>query len=91
MEDFSVKFAAYLEATAHKIRSMTVDKVAGVADKVALGIPLIAMALLSAAFLVLTIHGALAVPLGSGGASGTLAGLFFVVGLLVWRTRKSEK
>lgn len=87
MDEFAARFADLLENTATKIRRLTADRAATAVRGVALGLPAAVLGILAIVFLFMTIHGALAIPLGSGGAFGVLAGLFLLGGWLVWRKR----
>ena len=90
MQDFPARFADLLETVASKFRAMTVDRVTKAMTMVAMGIPVLVLALLAVIFLFMTIHGALAVPLGSAAGFGVMAGLFAIGGWLLWRKRTSS-
>jgi uncharacterized membrane protein len=87
MEDLPRRLAELLEMIATRIRSMTIDRVARVVTTVSLALPLAMFALLAVIFLFLTVHRALAIPLTTAGAHGTIAGLFGIGGALLWRKR----
>ena len=90
MEDFPVKLAAFLESTATKVRSLTVDRAAKAIRLTTLGLIAAAFGLMAVVFLFLTIYGALEIPLGAWGAYGVLAGLFVIAGGLLWAKRNKE-
>ncbi len=87
MEDLATRFADLLESTALKVRSMTVDRARKGITIAALAIPTVVFALFAVVFLFMTIHSALAIPLGQWGAYAVEAGLFLVAGVLVWAKR----
>lgn len=91
MTEFAARFADLLEATADKVRSMTVDRAARAVRIAMLGLPLLTLVLLAVVFLFMTVHGALAVPLGAGGAHSVLAGLFLVIGWFVWTKQAKDR
>ncbi len=92
MDDWPAKFADLLEAVATRIRAMTVDRVARVITIASLALPLLVLLALAVVFFFMTLHGALAIPLGSSGGFGVIGGLFAVAGAFVWtrRIRSSE-
>lgn len=90
MEDLPRRLAELLETVATRIRSLTIDRVARGVTVAALAIPLSAFALLAVIFLLMTIYGALAIPLTDAGAYGVLAGLFGIGGALLWRKRSQN-
>lgn len=90
MDDFPVKLAAFLESTATKVRSLTVDRAAKAIRLTTLGIIAAAFAFMALIFLSLTIYGALEIPLGEWGAYAVLAGLFIVAGVLLWAKRNKD-
>ena len=87
MDEFATRFADLLENTATRIRALTADRAATAIRAIALGLPAAVLGVMAIVFLFMTIHGALAIPLGSGGAFGVLAGVFLLAGWLVWRKR----
>ncbi len=90
MDDFPVKLAAFLETTANKIRSLTVDKAAKAVRLTTLGLIALTLALMALIFLFLTIYGALEIPLGEWGALAVLAGLFALGGAFMWLKRSKD-
>lgn len=90
MEDFPSKLAGLLESTAAKARALTVDRASNVIRLSTLGIIAAAFAFMAVVFLMLTVYGALEIPLRAFGAYGVLAGLFVVGGVLLWAKRPKE-
>lgn len=87
MEDLATRFADLLESTAQKIRALTVDRARTGITIAALAIPALVFAVFIVVFLFMTIHSALAIPLGQWGAYAVEAGVFLIVGVLVWIKR----
>ena len=90
MENFATRFADLLESTAIKARSLTVDRAANAIRIVTLAIPAIVFGLLAIVFLFMTIHEALAIPLGSAAAHAIIAGLFAIGGAFLWSKRDPQ-
>ena len=90
MDDYPRRLADLLESLATRVRSVTVDRVDRVFVLVAFALPALVLALLAVVFLFLTIHGALAVPLGDAGAFAVMGGLFAVAGAFTWRMRSPK-
>ena len=90
MENFATRFADLLESTAIKARSLTVDRAANVIRIVTLVFPTIVFGLLAVIFLFMTIHEALAIPLGSAAAHAIIAGLFAIGGAFLWSKRDQQ-
>jgi hypothetical protein len=88
MEEFATQFADLLERTATRVRELTADRAANVIRIVSLGLPVLVLGVVAIVFLFMAIHGALAIPLGSAGAFGVMAGVFVVAGAFVWRKRR---
>jgi hypothetical protein len=89
MEDFATRFADLLEMVATRVRSLTVDRVNRWIRVSSLGMVAAALAFMATVFLVLTIFGALAIPLGNDGAFGVLGALALIGGIILW-SRKSK-
>ena len=87
MDDFPTKIADFLEDTAQKIRSMTVDRVRGVAKWTALGLILGALATLIVLFLVIGIFRLLGELIGVRTTYAAVGGLFVIVGAFLWSMR----
>lgn len=90
MDDFPAKLAAFLETTAIKVRSLTVDKAAKAVRLTTLGLIALTLGLMAVIFLFLTIYGSLEIPLGEWGAFAVLAGLFAVGGVFMWVKRSKD-
>ena len=90
MPEFATKLADFLESIAVKARALTVDRANRAIVIAGLGLPITVLVLLAVVFLFMTIHGALAVPLGDAAAFGIMAGLFAAAGALVWGRRNKE-
>jgi heme A synthase len=91
MENFATRFADLLEDTATKIRALTVDRVEKGVRVAALALPTVVFGLLAVIFLFMTLHAALAVPLGSAAAHAIIAGLFAVGAALLWAKRTQDE
>ncbi len=87
MEELAAKFADFVESIANKIRELTVDRVARGIRITGLGILAATLAFSSLLFLLLTIFGALEIPLTTAGAYGVLAAIFLGGGLYLWMKR----
>ncbi|HEY5650982.1 MAG TPA: hypothetical protein VIW46_06000 [Acidimicrobiia bacterium] len=90
MENFATRFADLLESTAIKARALTVDRASNAIRIVTLVFPTIVFALLAIIFLFMTIHKALAIPLGSAAAFAIIAGLFAIGGVFLWSKRDPQ-
>ena len=91
MENFATRFADLLESTALKARALTVDRAARTIRNVALAIPAAVLGLMAIVFLFMTLHRALAIPLGSAAAHAIIAGLFAIGGAFLWAKREAEE
>lgn len=87
MEELAAKFADFVESIALKIRELTVDRVARGIRLTGLGILVATLAFSTVLFLVLTIFGALEIPLTTAGAYGVLAAILMGAGLYLWMKR----
>ncbi len=87
MEDFPARFAALLESVATRVRALTTDRVAKWIRVSSLGLVAATLGMMAILFLLLTIYGALAIPLGPDGAFGVLGALFLVAGVVLWVKR----
>jgi hypothetical protein len=90
MDEFPTRFAALLESVAGKVRGLTVDRVAKVIKVGSLGLVVTTLGILALIFLLLAIHGALAIPLGDDGAYGLMALALLVGGIIMWSKRTKE-
>lgn len=88
MEDLPVRLADFLETTAHRVRTLTVDRVAYWSKMAALGIVVATLGLVALIFLLIGIF-RLLVSTGIGVMTtyAILAGLFLVVGMFFWLRR----
>ncbi|MCP3994905.1 MAG: hypothetical protein GY722_07555 [bacterium] len=87
MNDFPTQIADFLEDTANKIRSMTVDRLANAAKWTGVGIVATLLGLILAIFLTVGLVRLLAGFVGMQWAYTIIGGLFVVVGLFLWRFR----
>jgi len=87
VEDFPTRFADFLESIAIRVRSMTVDRIARAVRLSALGIVAAALGIMALMFLLLTMYGALAIPLGPDGAFAVLGGVALIGGAVLWSRR----
>lgn len=87
MEDLPRRYADLLEGIATEVRSLTVDRVHKAITVASLALPLVVLAILAVIFLFMTIHLALAIPLGDAGAYGVMGGVFVAAGAFAWRKR----
>lgn len=90
MDDLPAKLAGFLEEITGRIRALTIDRAAKVIRLTTLGVVAAAFALMALVFLSLTVYQALEIPLEPWGAYATLAGLFVVVGVLMWSMRNKD-
>jgi hypothetical protein len=88
MDDFPSKIADFLEQTASKVRSMTVDRIALAVRWTAAGVVLALMAFLLILFLVIGIFRLLGELIGVEFAYAVLGGLFLIVGVFLLSQRK---
>lgn len=87
MNDFPSQIADLLETTANKVRSMTVDRVAGWAKWTGVGIFAALLGLVLTIFLVVGLVRLLAGLVGMQWSYTIIGGLFVVVGAFLWRLR----
>lgn len=90
MDDFPAKLADFLDSTATKVRSLTVDRAERAVRLTALGIVAATLGFLAIVFIFLTIFGALEIPLTEWGAFAVLGGLFAVGGAFLWANRSKD-
>ena len=90
MDDFPTKIADFLEATATRVRSLTVDRVRGLVKWTALGFVLAVLGLLATIFLVVGLFRIVGELIGGVRiAYGAFGGLFVLVGVFLWSRRVS--
>jgi hypothetical protein len=87
MEEYAARFAEFLEQIAIRIRSLTVDRVARGIRLTGLGILAATLGLTAVLFLLLTIFGALEIPLTTAGAFAVVGALLIGVGGYLWMKR----
>ncbi len=87
MNDFPTQIADFLEETAGKIRSMTVDRLASAAKWTGVGIVAAMLGFVLFIFLVVGLVRLLAGLVGMQWAYTIIGGLFVVVGMFLWRLR----
>ncbi len=87
MDDFPAKIADLLESVATRVRSMTVDRLAGAARWTAVGLVLATMGLLAALFLVFGLFRLIGELIGFELTYAVLGGLFLIAGMLLWSKR----
>ena len=87
MNDYPTQIADLLESFANRIRSMTVDRVAGWAKWTGVGIVAALLGLVLAIFLTVGLVRLLAGLVGMQWAYTIIGGLFVVLGMFLWRLR----
>ena len=87
MNDFPTQIDDFLEDTANKIRSLTVDRLAEAAKWTGVGIVAAVLGTVLVIFLVVGLVRLLAGLVGMEWAYTILGGLFVVVGMFLWRLR----
>jgi hypothetical protein len=87
MEEYAARFAEFLEQIAIRIRSLTVDRVARGIRLTGLGILAATLGFTALLFLLLTIFGALEIPLTTAGAFAVVGALLIGVGGYLWMKR----
>jgi hypothetical protein len=87
MDDFPTKIADFLEETATKVRSMTVDRLASAAKWTGVGIVAALLGFVLLIFLVVGLVRLLEGLVGMQWAYTIIGGLFVVVGMFLWRLR----
>lgn len=87
MSDYPSQIADMLEDVANKVRSMTVDRVAGWAKWAGAGIFAAFLGLVLAIFMTVGLVRLLAGLVGMQWAYTIIGGLFVVIGMFLWRLR----
>ena len=91
MDDFPQRIAGLLESTAAKVRSLTVDRVAGIVKWVALFPLLLLLAFAGTTLLLIGLFRVLAELIGGVRiAYAAVGGLFLVAGVFLWSKRKPK-
>ena len=91
MDDFPTRFADLLESIATRVRALTTDRVTKWIRVSSLGLVAATLGMMAVVFLLLTIYGALAIPLGPYGAFGVLGAIFLIGGVFLWSKRSKVK
>ncbi len=91
MNDFPTQIADFLEDTANKIRSMTVDRLFSAAKWTGVGIVAALLGFVLFIFLVVGLVRLLAGLVGMQWAYTIIGGLFVVVGMFLWRLRVARE
>jgi protein-S-isoprenylcysteine O-methyltransferase Ste14 len=91
MDDYPAQIADFLEQTATKVRSLSVDRVANYATWAAVGIVVAMLGLVLTVFLLVGLFRILAEATTVELAYVILGGLFLIIGAFLWskRTRKT--
>ena len=87
MDDFPAKIADLLESVATRVRTMTVDRVAGVAKWTAVGLVLVVMASLIGLFLLFGLFRLIGELIGFELTYAILGGIFVIAGMFLWSKR----
>ena len=87
MEDFPTRFADLLEWIASRVRGLTTDRVRKWLRVSSLGLVAATLGMMAMVFLLLTIYGALAIPLGPDGAFGVLGAIVLAAAVVLWIKR----
>jgi hypothetical protein len=87
MEDFPTRFADLLESIASRVRGLTTDRVRNWIRVSSLGLVAATLGMMALVFLLLTIYGALAIPLGPDGAFGVLGAIALAAAVVLWTKR----
>jgi hypothetical protein len=87
MENFSVRFADFLEDIAQRARALTVGRLAKGITLTALGLGAFVLAFVALVLLGIALFKLLAIGVGVTLAYAILGGLFLVAGMFIWRKR----
>ena len=87
MENFSVRFADFLEHLAQRARALTVDRLAKGITMAAIGLGVAMLALVALIFLGVGLFRLLAMGVGETWAYTILGGLFMITGAFLWMKR----
>jgi archaellum biogenesis protein FlaJ (TadC family) len=87
MDDLPARLADFLESITSRIRALTVDRVARWIKVSSLGMIALTLGIMALIFLLLTVYGALEIPLGPDGAFAVLGGVVLIAGAVLWRKR----
>jgi hypothetical protein len=84
VESLPARLADFLESIAKRVRALTVDRVARWIRVSSLGMVTLTLGIMALVFLLLTIYGALEIPLGPDGAFGVLGAILLIAGGWLW-------
>jgi len=87
MDDFPAKIADLLEMTATRVRSLTVERVAGWARWTAIGVVLALVGLVMLIFTIVALFRLLAGVVTVEGAYGIFGAIFVAIGIFLWTQR----
>ncbi len=87
MDDYPTKIADFLESTAHRVRSLSVDRMRNVALWAAVGMVLTMLGLVLLVFLIVGLFRLLAGLMSVELAYTVLGGLFLLIGAFLWSRR----
>lgn len=91
MDDFPTQIADFLEQTATRVRTMTVDRIAVATKWTAVGLVVAMLALVLAVFLLIGLFRWLGELIGVEAAFALVGGLFMVVGTFLWWKKNPEQ
>lgn len=87
MDDLPARLADFLESISTRVRALTIDRVARWIKVSSLGMVALTLGIMAVIFLLLTVYGALEIPLGPDGAFGVLGGVLLIAGAWFWWKR----
>lgn len=91
MDDFPTQIADLIDQTASKVRSMTVDRIAGYTKWTAVGLVVAMLAFVLVVFLLIGLFRWLGELIGVEAAFALVGGLFLVVGMFLWWKKNPEQ
>jgi hypothetical protein len=90
MREYATRFVDLLEQTTTRVRALTVDRVARGIKLTGLGILTAALGLTAVVFLVWAVFGALEIPLTTAGAFAVFGVVLGVTGGILWFKRSRD-
>lgn len=90
MREYATRFVDLLEQTTAKVRALTVDRVARGIKLTGLGILTAALGLTAVVFLIWAVFGALEIPLTTAGAFAVFGVVLGVTGGILWFKRSTD-
>ena len=90
MQEYATRFADLLEQVSTRVRALTVDRVARGIKLTGLGILTAALGLTAVIFSVWTLSGALEIPLTTAGAFAVFGVVLGVTGGILWFKRSND-